>query len=161
MRLTSNEPTYTAGWGHLRDMGNNATTEGLWTVLENPGSGGTTPTYIYIDAGRYRPSSGHQRILDTLPPEMLLASPLVLYVSKLDSSRLTLYALADSLPLFVTGASDLPRPQWKCERECYEELDVDGAGLPLTVPGQQFKTATVQWLGKALSFQNTFLSDNL
>jgi len=36
MRLTSNEPTYTAGWGHLRDMGNNATTEGLWTVLDNP-----------------------------------------------------------------------------------------------------------------------------
>ena len=121
---------------------------GTWYTLEGPKGANGSQVYIFVDRDRYRPASNFKRILETLPSDKLSRLTEAVYVSLRDSSQLT--SVGDRTPVFLTKKEGVPKPRWKCDRECQNGFDLNEDGVLSAPDSAQKRTSTAYWLGDGI-----------
>ena len=135
-------------WGHLKRI-NDSTfhSKGIWYTLEGPDEAFGNQVYIFVDMERYRPASNFKRILETLPSDSRLLTDAV-YVSWWDLTQLN--SAGDRTPVFLTTKEAVPKPRWKCDRECQDGFDLNEDGVIYAPGSAQKRTSTAFWLGDGI-----------
>ena len=134
-------------WGHLKRINDSTShSKGIWYTLEGPDEAFGNQVYIFVDMERYRPASNFKRILETLPSDSRLTE--AVYVSLWDLTQLN--SVGDRTPVFLTTKEAVPKPRWKCDRECQDGFDLNVDGVIYAPGSAQKRTSTAFWLGDGI-----------